>query len=86
VEIVLMPVYGYSRIVVDPEFGLMELREVSFGLPPVDMRRVAAFLQHYADLIESGDWKSDHIHLESFDPQWRARQPDLQVVILNKKE
>jgi hypothetical protein len=80
-----MPVYGYQRAVIDPDHSLLELREVSFDLSPADLRRVAAFLQHYADRIESGAWRSDHIHLESFDRAWSRDHPDLQIVVLNRQ-
>ena len=78
-----MPIYGYKRAVVDQEFDLLELREISFDLRPDDLGRVARFLEHYASEIESGGWRSSHVHLTSFDPSWKARNPDDDVIILN---
>jgi hypothetical protein len=59
----MMTVGGYSRRVVDPRYGLLELSEVSFAVPPADLRRVAAFLVACADRIDAGDWPHDHAHL-----------------------
>ena len=49
-----MPIDGYKRAVLDNEFELLDLSEVSFDLLPDDLRRVARFLEHYAAEIESG--------------------------------
>jgi hypothetical protein len=78
-----MPVYGYGRTVIDPEHGLLEMREISFDLSPSDLRRVAAFLWHFADRIETGDWRSDHAHIDEHDRRWRHDHPDLDVVVLH---
>ena len=58
-----MPIYGYQRAVLDSEYGLLDSREVSFDLSATDLRRMAAFLQHYADRMDAGEWRSDHAHL-----------------------
>ncbi len=57
-----MPVYGYSKAVVN-EYGLHELSEVSFSLGQSDLRRVAAFLLECADRADSGDWRNSHQHI-----------------------
>jgi hypothetical protein len=78
-----MPIYGYQRAVVDPESGLLEMQEVTFNFSAADLRRVAAFLQHYAERMESGDWRSDHAHLRDFDPQWRPDHPESDLVVFH---
>ena len=78
-----MPAYGYQRAVIDPEHGLLEMREVSYDLSPTDLRRVAAFLRHYADRIEAGDWRSDHAHIDEHDRQWCRDNPALDIVVLH---
>lgn len=40
-----MPAHGYPRAVVNPEHGLLELREVGLDLSPEGLRRLAAFLR-----------------------------------------
>jgi hypothetical protein len=77
-----MPAFGYQRTVVDPEYGLIELREVSFDLSPNGLRRLAAFLRDCADRAEAGDHRSDHVHIEDFDRGWRGEHPDLDVIDL----
>ena len=70
---------------IDPEYGLLELREVSFDLNPADLRRLADFLRHYADRAESGDWRSGHAHIDELDHQWRRDHPDLDIVVLHRR-
>jgi hypothetical protein len=78
-----MPIYGYKRAIVNEEFGLLDLHEVTFDLRPDDLRRVARFLDHYAAAIESRGWRSGHAHLTSFDPAWRAGNPEVDVIVVN---
>lgn len=79
-----MPAYGYQRTVVDPEYGLLELREVSFDLGPDALRRLAAFLRDCADRAEAGGLRSDHVHIEEFDREWKRASPDLDVIVLGR--
>jgi hypothetical protein len=79
-----MSAYGYQRGVIDPEYGLMGLREVTFDLSPDGLRRLAAFLRDCADRVEAGDLRSDHMHIEEFDCAWRRDHPDLDVIVLNR--
>ena len=78
-----MPIYGYKKAVADERNGPLELREISLKFKPEELRRIARFLHHYADELESGGWRSGHVHLESFDPAWREDQPETDVIILN---
>jgi hypothetical protein len=78
-----LPAYGYQRAVIDPEYGLLELREVSFDLNAADLRRVAAFLMYYADRIEAGNWHSDHAHIDERDHEWHRDHPNLDVIVLH---
>jgi hypothetical protein len=78
-----MPIYGYASKVVDEEYGLLELREISLEFSPEGLRSVARFLDHYADRLESGKWRGGHIHLIEFDPDWRADHPGADVIIIN---
>lgn len=80
-----MPIYGYQRDVVDPEFGLLELREVSFDLSPDGLRRVADFLRYHADRMEAGDWRSSHGHIDTYDDRWRHDHPGLDLVVIHHR-
>lgn len=77
-----MPLYGYQRAVIDHEYGLLELREVSFDMSVADLRRVAAFLSACADQIEAGASRSGHTHIGEHDGAWGRDHPDLEVIVL----
>jgi hypothetical protein len=78
-----MQVYGYQRAVVDAKFGLLELREISLDSDSTDLRRLASFLEHFADQIESRTWRSSHAHLTTFDREWNRDHPWIDVIITN---
>jgi hypothetical protein len=78
-----MPLYGHKKAVVDERSGPFELREISLEFEPEDLRRVARFLHHYADRIESGEWRGNHAHIEYYDPTWPGDHPEADVIILN---
>jgi hypothetical protein len=78
-----MPIYGYKRAIVNKEFDLLDMREITFDRRPDDLRRVARFLEHYAAEIQSGGWRRSHISLTSFDRSWNATHADVDVIILN---
>lgn len=48
---------------VDPEFQLLEMREVSFELSPAELQSVAAFLEDCAERMHHGDFRTDHLHM-----------------------
>ena len=78
-----MPIYGYKRTVVNEEFGLLELREITLDFKAADLRRLACFLDQFADRVESRARRSDHEHLTSFDREWRRDHPDIDVILTN---
>ena len=78
-----MPIYGYSKRVVSPECGLLEMREVTFSHSLADLRRIARFLLEFADKAESGEWRSSHRHLADFDRQWRSDHPQSDVIVVH---
>ncbi len=78
-----MAVYGYSKRVVNEEYGLHEMSEVTFEVPLADLRRIAAFLAETADRMESGEWRSDHYHLTGFDREWVHEHPNSDVIVVH---
>ncbi|MEM1212693.1 MAG: hypothetical protein AAGI68_10390 [Planctomycetota bacterium] len=58
----------------------MKLGEVSFTMPPNDLRVVAAFLADAADRIEKRQLRS-HAHIAEFDKTWDRRHPKYDVVV-----
>jgi hypothetical protein len=83
VENLQMPIYGYERTVVNQEFGLLELREVSLEFNAEDLRRLACFLEHFAGQFEQRAWRSSHAHLTTFDHEWGRDHPEIDVIIIN---
>ncbi len=77
-----MSIYGYSNRQVN-DYGLQELSEVSLELPPADLRAVARFLNHCAELIESGQWRTSHRHLTTHEPDWNKRHRNSDVIVLH---
>lgn len=71
-----MPAFGYKKAVVNEQYGLLELSEVSLEFNPADLRRIAAFLLHHAEMIESSSWHSDHAHLEGLDVEFVVLHPE----------
>lgn len=60
-----MPVFGYKRRAFDKPPGLLEMKEVSFEITTDEMRRMAAFLTSCADEIDSGSWRTSHLHMKN---------------------
>lgn len=63
-------IYGYSKKVVN-EYGLLQMREVSFAMSPTKLRVVATFLARVAEQLESGHTFL-HRHIDEVLPEWRA--------------
>ena len=59
-----MAAYGYAQRVVDDEFQLLELKEISLDVSLNDLRRIADFLQDCANQAESGTWQTSHLHMK----------------------
>lgn len=76
-------IYGYPRAIVNPEYGLQEMREVSLEFGPNALRRIARFLQVAADRIESGEWRTGHLHIDSLDTNWSIDFPECDLVVLH---
>lgn len=74
-----MSIYGYSKRECSEE-GLLEMGEVTFNVSPDALRRVARFLEHCADGMESGDWRGDHLHLSMVDRAWDRSECDVIVM------
>jgi hypothetical protein len=78
-----MSIYGCKRTVINEEFGLLELAEITISFAAADLRRFARFLNHYVDQVELGRWRSDHAHLVTFDREWQRDHPEIDVIIAN---
>jgi hypothetical protein len=75
-------IYGYSAKQVN-EYGLMEMREVTFATSPEVLREIADFLNAMADLMEKGGFRNcSHRHIDNVVRNWRNRFPDKDVVVM----
>ena len=74
-------IYGYALREVN-EFGLIELRELTFSASPTVLRDIAAFLTEAANLMESGHFRNcSHRHIESAIPGWDITFPEKDIVV-----
>jgi len=73
--------YGYSEKVADEEYGLLQMREVTFAMSARDLKLVAAFLVHVAEQMESGETFL-HRHIDEFVPEWKTVQPGTNLVVI----
>lgn len=75
-------IYGHQKEVVD-EYGLMELSSLSFSLQAGELRTLARALHKAADAIETGEFRTSHQHIETFEPAWKQAKQAVDIVILN---
>ena len=61
-------IYGYSEKIVNEEYGLLQMREVSFAMSPGQLRLVATFLLRAAEQIEAGQTFL-HRHIDELVPE-----------------
>ena len=75
-------VYGYSRRVIN-EYGLMEMREVTFALAPEELRVVGQFLLDMAQEMEGRTFeKTTHRHLSTSHPGWTKSTSNADVIVM----
>jgi hypothetical protein len=73
-------IYGYDSRTIN-EYGLKQLREVSFAMSPDDLRELADFLRETAEELEGVS--SDHWHRHA--PDALQRKVGCDVIVLNSK-
>jgi len=74
-------IYGYSEKIVNEEYGLLQMREVSFAMSPGQLRLVATFLLRAAKQLEAGQTFL-HRHIDELVPEWRATMPHADLVVI----
>ncbi len=74
-------IYGYATKKVN-EYGLLDLREVTFVATPEVLRQISFFLSGMADLLEAGEFKITHRHIGGSISDWDARFPDKDVIVM----
>ena len=74
-------IYGYSDKIVNEEYGLLLMREVSFAMNPAQLRLIATFLVRAAEQLESGQTFL-HRHIEELVPEWRTTNPQVDLIVV----
>ena len=76
-----MPMKMYAYPAGDPlnEYGLLELKDVSFSADAKTIREIARFLNEAADEMEKLGSSFDHIHMQDKTLAWQEEWPDLVV-------
>lgn len=75
-------IYGYPAKEVN-EYGLLEMKEITFSASPVVLREIARFLAVSADLMDAGDFETcSHQHIQSVIPDWDRRFPESDIVVV----
>jgi len=77
--------YGYSSRTVN-EYGLLEMREISFDASPSDLRKIANFLEKMADVIDTGQAMSSHAHINNVIDSWDREHPNKDIVVILSKQ
>lgn len=74
-------IYGYPEKVVNEQYGLLQMREISFAMNAAQLRLVATFFVRVAEELESGGTFL-HRHIEEIVPEWRSTQPSADLVAI----
>lgn len=75
-------IYGYTRATVN-EFGLSEMKEVTFAMSASQLRVVARFLLDMAQEMDAGSFaKCSHKHLTTTHPDWKTLPGAAEVIVM----
>lgn len=75
-------IYGYSNKKVN-EYGLLEMKEITFSVSPEVLRKIGFFLNEVADSMESDLFqKSSHSHICNMIPNWNELCPDKDIIVI----
>jgi hypothetical protein len=72
-------IYGYMEKVADEEYGLLQMRQITLAMNPLQLRLLAKFALKIAEEIESGA-PFLHRHIDESIPEWRAALEEVDVV------
>lgn len=73
-------IYGYPSKELN-EYGLVELKEVTFSASPKVLRQIGEFILDMANLMEKGEFTTSHYHIETFVQGWNKRFPNKDVIV-----
>ncbi len=73
-------IYGYANKKVD-QYGLLELKEVTFAVEPGALRKIAGFLTSMADAMDAGQFRTDHRHIGEVDRSWSSKRMSCDIIV-----
>jgi len=74
-------IYGYRLKEVN-EFGLLEMKEITFAASPAVLRQVARFLNEMAQKMDEDFFeKCSHAHINSVIVDWDRLFPNKDIVV-----
>jgi hypothetical protein len=75
-------IYGYGSKEIN-EYGLLEMKEITFSAPPSVLRQIAQFLEDTARQMEEGAFaKTSHRHIGSVIVGWDKRFPNKDIIVM----
>lgn len=75
-------IYGYGSKKIN-EYGLLEMKEITFSAPSNVLRQIAQFLEDMARQMEEGAFaKTSHMHIGSVIAGWDKRFPDKDIIVM----
>jgi hypothetical protein len=79
-------IYGYPTREVN-DYGLLEIRELTFSAPPAVLRDISRFLAETANLMDAGAFQTcSHRHIQSVVTDWNRKFPDKDIVVIPPEE
>lgn len=76
-------IFGYGLKEVNEEFGLLEMKEVTFAATPAVLRQIAHFLEAMAQKMDEGFFDGcSHAHIGSVIAEWNIRFPNKDIVVM----
>ena len=75
-------IYGYTRATIN-EYGLAEMKEITFAMSPTQLRTVAQFLLDMAGEMEAGAFTTcSHRHLTTTHPEWNDSATAADIIVM----
>lgn len=75
-------IYGYGLKPIN-EFGLLEMKEITFAASPTVLRQIAQFLEEMAQKMDEGFFeRCSHAHIKSIIEGWDKCFPNKDIVVM----
>ncbi len=79
-------IYGYSEKQLN-EYGLLEMKEITFSTSPEALRKIAFFLNEMANLMDDeGFGKISHRHIQNTISDWDSFYPGKDIIVMSPEK